>query len=76
MLEKSGEKWLVEGLDDPTIADCYAVSFLRSFTKGHIDYVDTDCLSESPKIVDYIKRFCALPQINGWYKDGLGGKSD
>jgi len=57
--------------DKPSIADCYAVVTLRQFTRGHIDYVATTCLDEYPVIVDYMKRFCALPQIKGRYTDGI-----
>jgi glutathione S-transferase len=73
LLEKSGgDKWLVPGTTEPTIADCTAVSLLRSFTKGHIDHVDTKCLEVNPKVVAYVKRFCDLPQIKGRYENGLG----
>ena len=71
MLKASGGKWLVKG-DEPTIADCMAVSLLRSFTKGHVDHVDTKCLETHPKVVDYVKNFCELPQIKGRYDNGLG----
>lgn len=72
MLKASGGKWLIAGTDEPTIADCMAVSFLRSFTKGHVDYVDPKCLEINPMVVAYVKRFCDLPQIKGRYNDGLG----
>lgn len=71
MIDKNGGKWLVAG-DSPTIADCHAVPMLRNFTKGHIDYVDPNCLSINPKIVDYVERFCALPEIKGRYDKGVG----
>lgn len=69
------DKWLVEG-DEPTIADCLAVTVLRVYTKGHVDHISTDCLNTHPKVVDYITRFCALPQLKGWYKDGLGATTE
>jgi glutathione S-transferase len=72
LLDKSGGKWLVAGLDNPTIADCYAIPQLRAFTKGHIDHVDTKCLETHPKVVDYVKRFCDLPPIKGRYTNGVG----
>jgi prostaglandin-H2 D-isomerase / glutathione transferase len=71
LIEKAGGKWVVAG-DEPTIADCSFVAFLRTFTKGHVDYVDTKCLETHPKVVDYCKRFCDLPQIKGRYSDGIG----
>jgi glutathione S-transferase len=72
LLTKSGGKWLVAGLDEPTIADCMAVATLRAFSKGHIDHVDPKCLEVNPTIVDYVKRFCDLPAIKGRYDSGVG----
>ena len=68
-LEKN--EWLVPGCDHPTIADCFAVPLLRSFTKGHIDHVPTTALDPYPKLVAYIQRFCALPSMAGRYTDGI-----
>lgn len=74
MIEKNGGKWLVSG-DKPTIADCVAVPLLRSFTKGHIDHVDTGCIeAKSTAVADYVKRFCALSEIKGRYDKGLGSE--
>ena len=70
LLEKNGNQFLASK-DGPTIADCVAVPFLRSFTMGHMDHIPVDCLDAYPAIVDYIKRFCALPQIAGTYEKGL-----
>ena len=70
--DSSGGGWLVPGTKEPTIADCYAVALLRSFTRGHMDYVDTKCLETHPKVVAYCKKFCALPQIQGRYENGIG----
>lgn len=70
MLDKNDGKWLAS-TDAPTIADCILVPTLRGFTRGHIDHVPTTVLDSHPKIVDYIKRFCALPQIKGRYTTGL-----
>jgi len=69
-IEQNDGKWLAPG-GEPTIADCYAVPFIRQFTKGHIDHVDTKCLEINPTIVDYIKRFCALDRVKGRYDSGL-----
>jgi glutathione S-transferase len=71
LIEKGGGKWAVAG-DEPTIADCYIVAFLRGFTKGHLDYVDTRCLDVNPKVVEYCKRFFDLPQVKGRYSNGIG----
>lgn len=70
MIEKAGGKWLVEG-ENPSIADCMLVPVLRNYTRGHIDYVEPNCLETHPKMVEYVKRFCALPQIQGRYTNGL-----
>jgi glutathione S-transferase len=70
LIEKNGGKWLVAG-DEPTIADCLAVATLRSFTRGHIDGVPTTCLDTHPKVVEYIKNFCALVPIQGRYNNGI-----
>lgn len=70
MLEKNNEKFLASE-HGPTIVDCLAVPFLRGFTRGHIDHVPTNCLESHPKVIDYIKRFCALPAIQGRYSSGL-----
>ena len=75
LLEKSGDKWLVAGCDNPTIADCAWVPFLRNYTRGHIDHVDVKCLDTHPKIVEYVKRFCDLPSIKGRYTNGLGSST-
>merc|ERR1719379_3376492 len=73
-LETNGGQFLC-GTDQPTIADCYLVPILRNFTKGHIDYVDTECIQKnSPKLVEYVQRFCALPAIQGRYTSGLGSE--
>jgi prostaglandin-H2 D-isomerase / glutathione transferase len=71
LIEKGGGKWAVAG-DEPTIADCSIVTFLRGFTKGHVDYVDTKCLETNPKVIEYCKRFFDLPQIKGRYSGGIG----
>jgi glutathione S-transferase len=70
MIEKNGGKWLASA-EEPTIADCMAVPFLRGFTRGHIDHVPTNCLETHPAIVEYVKRFCALEPIRGRYDSGL-----
>lgn len=72
LLSKSGNKWLVSGCDKPTIADCFAVPNLRRFTCGHIDFIPSNCLETHPKVVQYLERFCALPEIQGRYTDGIG----
>jgi glutathione S-transferase len=71
LIEKGDGNWAVAG-DEPTIADCYIVAFLRGFTRGHIDNVDPKCLETNPKVVEYCKRFCDLPQIKGRYSNGIG----
>jgi glutathione S-transferase len=71
LLEKADGGWLVAG-SEPTIADCLAVSTLRSYTRGFVDYVDSKCLETHPKVVDYVKRFCQLEPIQGRYDTGLG----
>ena len=70
LMKAHGGKWLVAG-DEPTIADCAAVPVLRGFTRGHMDYIDTNCLNDFPTIVAYIKNFCALEGVQGRYKDGI-----
>ena len=70
MIEKNGGKWLASS-DKPTIADCFVIPTLRSFTRNYIDHVDPTCLDDFPVIVDYVKRFCALDAIKGRYTDGL-----
>ena len=69
-LDKNDNNWLASK-DAPTIADCVAVPFLRSFTRGHVDHVPTTVWDDHPKIVDYIKRFCALEGVKGRYNDGI-----
>lgn len=71
-LEKNGGAFMCGG-DKPTIADCNLVPVLRNFTKGHVDHVDTECIQKnSPKLAEYVERFCALPEIKGRYTSGLG----
>jgi glutathione S-transferase len=70
LISKHGGKWLVAG-DEPTIADCLTVATLRGFTRGHIDNVPTTCLDTHPKVVEYIKNFCALEPIQGRYNNGI-----
>jgi len=65
-----GGKFLCSA-EKPTIADCLAVPTLRAFTRGHIDHVPTDCLGAEPRIVAYLERFVALPEIKGRYQDGI-----
>ncbi|KAL7573622.1 hypothetical protein ACA910_008755 [Epithemia clementina (nom. ined.)] len=70
-LDKHNGQWMASRTS-VTIADCAVVPFLRSLTRGHMDHIPTTCLQDvSPKLVDYVQRFCALPQIQGRYKDGL-----
>ena len=72
MIDKNGGTFLC-GDDKPTIADCMAVANIRSFTKGHVDHVPTDCVAKAnPNIAAYVERFCALPEIKGRYSTGLG----
>lgn len=70
-----GPTWLCGG-DTPTIADCLAIPIIRNFTRGHIDHVAVDCVvncqTAGPEIVQYVERFCALPEIKGRYSNGLG----
>jgi prostaglandin-H2 D-isomerase / glutathione transferase len=68
MLTKNGGTFLVGG-DTPT--DCVAIAALRNFTRGHLDYVNPECLAGHPTIVQYIQTFCALPEIQGKYTDGV-----
>jgi glutathione S-transferase len=65
-----GGKFLAGG-DTPTIADCVAIPALRNFTRGHLDHIDPHCLEGHPTIVQYIQTFCALPEIQGRYMDGV-----
>jgi glutathione S-transferase len=70
-LERNGGTWLAS-TDGPTLADCLAVPFLRSFTNGYMGpLIPPDCLDKYPKFVQYIKRFCALPEIKGRYSTGV-----
>lgn len=57
--------------DHPTIADCIAVPQLRTFTRGHVDHVPTNCLEIEPRIIEYIKRFCAVEGVKGRYDSGI-----
>jgi glutathione S-transferase len=70
MLSKNDNQWLASK-DSPTLADCVAVPFLRSFTLGHLDHIPVDSLDKYPVLVEYVKRFCSLPQIHGRYSKGL-----
>jgi glutathione S-transferase len=73
MLAKYGpEGWLASPSDSgPTLADCVAVPILRYLTLGVADHVPADCLDKYPALVDYVKRFCSLPQVAGRYSKGL-----
>jgi prostaglandin-H2 D-isomerase / glutathione transferase len=70
MMEAHGGKWLVAG-EEPTVADCLAVPALRAFTRGFIDHVDKDCLDAHPRVVEYLRNFCALDGVKGRYRDGI-----
>jgi glutathione S-transferase len=71
-LEKNGGTFLCGG-DKPTLADCVAVPAIRNYTRGHVDFVDVDCvIKSSPKVAEYVERFCALAEVKGRYSDGLG----
>lgn len=59
--------------DKPTIADCFCIPNIRKFSRGFLDHIPAECLNDNPKIVEYIERFCALPQVEGRYTDGIGG---
>jgi prostaglandin-H2 D-isomerase / glutathione transferase len=72
MLQKSDGDWLVSG-EKPTIADCFAVPYIRRFSRGYIDYIPTTALDTHPRVVAYLEKFCALPAIRGRYTDGIGG---
>ena len=71
LLDKSGDVWLVPG-EHPTIADCFAVPYLRRFSRGYIDYIPATSLETHPRVVQYLERFCALPELQGRYHDGIG----
>lgn len=70
LLQSHDGKWLVAG-DAPSIADCVAIPALRSFTRGHIDYIPSTVLDKYPAIVAYIKDFCALGPVQGRYTNGI-----
>lgn len=70
LLARKNNKFLAS-TDKPSIADCYAVPSLRSFTRGYLDHIPANCLDNHPLIVEYIKRFCALPEIQGRYTSGI-----
>eukprot|EP00522_Entomoneis_paludosa_P005358 CAMPEP_0172471362 /NCGR_PEP_ID=MMETSP1065-20121228/67778_1 /TAXON_ID=265537 /ORGANISM="Amphiprora paludosa, Strain CCMP125" /LENGTH=243 /DNA_ID=CAMNT_0013229457 /DNA_START=171 /DNA_END=902 /DNA_ORIENTATION=+ len=71
LLQRHEGQWIASATH-VTIADCEAVVFLRSLTRGHVDHVPKDCWTKNhPELVAYVKRFCALPEIKGRYKDGL-----
>jgi len=73
MIKKNGGTYLCGG-DKPSLADCMAIPAIRVYTRGHIDFVDANCVKESsPYIAAYVERFCALPEIDGRYLNGLGG---
>lgn len=66
MIDRNGGKWLVSG-ENPTIADCRAVPYFRAMTGGFIDHIDPGCLETHPKIIEYVNRFCSLPEIKDRY---------
>lgn len=70
MILKHDGKWLAS-VDEPTIADCLAVTTLRSFTLGTLDHIPSTCLDNYPDIVSYVKRFCSLDPIKGRFSKGL-----
>jgi glutathione S-transferase len=71
MLERNEYTWIATSRD-PSIADCMAVTILRSFTLGDVvPQVPKDCLDGFPVIVAYVKRFCSLPQVADRYTNGL-----
>ena len=70
LMKAHGGKWLVAG-DEPTIADCAAVPVLRGLTRGFMDHIDPNCLDGCPTIVEYLKNFCALDEVQGRYNDGI-----
>jgi glutathione S-transferase len=70
LLERNNGQWLAS-TEGPTIVDCKAIVTLRSWTRGHVDHVPTNCLETHPKIVEYIQRFCALDPIKGRYTSGV-----
>jgi len=75
MIDSNGGTWLCGG-DKPTIADCMAVPAIRTYTRGHVDYVGVDCVEKcNPKIVAYVERFCALAEIKGRYSTGIGASA-
>jgi glutathione S-transferase len=69
-MSKHEGPFLIAGTE-PTIADCMAVPILSSFTRGHVDHIDSKCLDAYPEIVSYIKAFCALEPIRSRYTNGI-----
>jgi glutathione S-transferase len=71
LLERNEYTWIATSRD-PSIADCMAVTILRSLTLGDVvPQVPKDCLNDFPIIVAYVKRFCSLPQVATRYTNGL-----
>ncbi len=64
LLARNGNRFLASS-EKPSIAGCYAVPSLRSFTRGYLEKNSSNCLDDHPLIVDYIRLFCALPEIHG-----------
>jgi glutathione S-transferase len=60
-----GGLWLAS--DGPTIADCKLIPLLLPLTRGYIDHISPHCLDDYPRLVEYMKRFCALDPIKGRY---------
>jgi prostaglandin-H2 D-isomerase / glutathione transferase len=69
LMDKNGGGLWLASPDGPTIADCKLIPALRSFTRGFYDHVSPQCLDDYPRLVEYIKRFCALKEVKGRYSD-------
>jgi hypothetical protein len=50
-----------------TIADLHILPQLAKFQAGFIDYIPTDCLNKWPKVIAYMERVRAIPEIAAYY---------
>merc|ERR1740117_1672761 len=71
------EKFLEDGSEDgaafmcgksPTIADCQVIPRLRHLKKGVLDGIPPSILDDFPKLVEYMDRFHALPEVKAYYE--------
>lgn len=67
LLEESPSGWLA-GTVEPTIADFIFAPRLKWLISGALEGISTDLFAPFPRVVAFLERFYALPEVVAYYE--------